>query len=376
MSSRDMRESNSSKTYSLVMQHQVKASGILFKEQRISTSNLSHSLVIFKVLWVFSVSSYEVVRSPVVDQYSSNYCRQLVRQLPLHSSHKIGETLGKPSESTLLKWRQGIGNYILGPSNRTPFSSHLEPETPKRRRNRQKLEYEYNSVQYGVCYNRSFWGARRLMVLKVSSEDLSHRVSTTIFQRSRPERVDCGLRVTEVLGIFVTQRFSALWKVLCISKPYCIYFDLALCNWTRIWISYQAFLCCQIARFTMEERSTSERKERYRLVVPKHAQTKDRLRDPHSKHNRGNAIKTTKYSIWSFLPKNLFEQFHRFANIYFLVIVILNLIPEINAFGKYIAMAPLIFVLSVTAIKDLFEDRRRYRSDKAVNNSTCFVFNR
>ena len=147
MSSRDMRESNSSKTYSLVMQHQVKASGILFKEQRISTSNLSQSLVIFKVLWVFSVSSYEVVRSPVVDQYSSNYCRQLVRQLPLHSSHKIGETLGKASESTLLKWRQGIGNDILGPSNRTPFSSHLEPETPKRRRNRQKLEYEYNSVQ-------------------------------------------------------------------------------------------------------------------------------------------------------------------------------------------------------------------------------------
>lgn len=155
MSSRDMRESNSSKTYSLVMQHQVKASGILFKEQRISTSNLSQSLVIFKVLWVFSVSSYEVVGSPVVDQYSSNYCRQLVRQLPLHSSHKIGETLGKPSESTLLKWRQGIGNNILGPSNRTPFSSHLEPETPKRRRNRQKLEYEYNSVQYGVCWNRS-----------------------------------------------------------------------------------------------------------------------------------------------------------------------------------------------------------------------------
>ncbi|KAJ7386092.1 putative phospholipid-transporting ATPase VB [Desmophyllum pertusum] len=39
-------------------------------------------------------------------------------------------------------------------------------------------------------------------------------------------------------------------------------------------------------------------------------------------------------------------------------------------------MAPLIFVLSVTAIKDLFEDRRRYKSDKAVNNSICHVFNR
>lgn len=115
--------------------------------------------------------------------------------------------------------------------------------------------------------------------------------------------------------------------------------------------------------------------ERYRLVVPKHAQSKECLNNIHSKYNLGNSIKTTKYSLWSFLPKNLFEQFHRFANIYFLAIIILNLIPEINAFGKYIAMVPLIFVLSVTAIKDLYEDRRRYKSDKAVNNNICHVFN-
>ncbi|XP_078368991.1 phospholipid-transporting ATPase VD-like [Oculina patagonica] len=126
----------------------------------------------------------------------------------------------------------------------------------------------------------------------------------------------------------------------------------------------------------MQQEGGSKEDERYRLVVPKHAQTKELLGDTHSKHNRTNAIKTTKYSLLSFIPKNLFEQFHRFANIYFLAIVILNLIPEINAFGKYIAMAPLIFVLSVTAIKDLFEDRRRYKSDKSVNNSICHVFNR
>ena len=119
-----------------------------------------------------------------------------------------------------------------------------------------------------------------------------------------------------------------------------------------------------------------EREEHFRLVIPKHAQTKELQRGPHSKHNRNNAIKTTKYSVWSFIPKNLFEQFHRLANIYFLIIVILNWFPQINAFGKYIAMAPLIFVLSVTAIKDLFEDHRRYKSDEAVNDSTCLVFDR
>jgi hypothetical protein len=31
-----------------------------------------------------------------------------------------------------------------------------------------------------------------------------------------------------------------------------------------------------------------------------------------------NRIKTSKYTIWNFFPKNLFEQFRRLANIYFL----------------------------------------------------------
>ncbi|XP_004349405.1 ATPase [Capsaspora owczarzaki ATCC 30864] len=81
-----------------------------------------------------------------------------------------------------------------------------------------------------------------------------------------------------------------------------------------------------------------------------------------------NRIRTTKYTWWNFLPKNLFEQFHRFANIYFLVVVVLNWIPAIGAFGRELAMIPLLFVLAVTAIKDIYEDRRRYRSDTDVNN--------
>ena len=85
---------------------------------------------------------------------------------------------------------------------------------------------------------------------------------------------------------------------------------------------------------------------------------------------------TTKYTLFTFLPKNLFEQFHRFANLYFLFIVLLNWVPSINAFGKEISMLPVIFVLGVTAIKDAFEDRRRYVSDKRVNNSTCRIYNR
>ena len=70
-----------------------------------------------------------------------------------------------------------------------------------------------------------------------------------------------------------------------------------------------------------------------------------------------NRICTTKYNWITFLPKNLFEQFHRLANVYFLFIVVLNWVPQISAFGREVAMLPLVFVLSVTCIKDLYEDR-------------------
>eukprot|EP00051_Salpingoeca_urceolata_P031810 m.13053 g.13053 ORF g.13053 m.13053 type:complete len:1156 (+) comp4442_c0_seq1:490-3957(+) len=81
-----------------------------------------------------------------------------------------------------------------------------------------------------------------------------------------------------------------------------------------------------------------------------------------------NKIQTTKYTLITFLPKNLFEQFHRLANWYFLMIVVLNWVPQINAFAPAIAMLPLVFVLAVTAIKDLYEDRRRRKSDIEINS--------
>ena len=96
---------------------------------------------------------------------------------------------------------------------------------------------------------------------------------------------------------------------------------------------------------------------------------------PHKSYAR-NRVRTTKYTILSFIPKNLFEQFHRIANLYFIGIVLLNWLPRINAFGKEIAILPVVFVLGVTAIKDWFEDYRRYKSDKRINNLTCRVYSR
>lgn len=134
--------------------------------------------------------------------------------------------------------------------------------------------------------------------------------------------------------------------------------------------SWKQYFC-----FFSREKQTFVDDSRSRTIVPNHLGTTKLNKNQNPKgpcHN--NRICTTKYTFLSFLPKNLLEQFHRVANLYFIFIVLLNWYPSINAFGKEVAMIPLLFVLGVTALKDLFEDRRRHASDKRINNSTCSVY--
>lgn len=101
------------------------------------------------------------------------------------------------------------------------------------------------------------------------------------------------------------------------------------------------------------------------------------INDPGKTNERyefaGNTISTGKYSVLTFLPRNLFEQFHRVAYIYFLVIAVLNQLPQLAVFGRTASILPLAFVLLVTAIKDAYEDWRRHRSDRIENNRMAWV---
>ncbi|KAJ7335243.1 hypothetical protein JRQ81_013184 [Phrynocephalus forsythii] len=87
----------------------------------------------------------------------------------------------------------------------------------------------------------------------------------------------------------------------------------------------------------------------------------------------GNAIRTYKYNPITFLPLNLFEQFKRVANFYFLVLLILQAIPQITTLSWYTTLIPLLIVLGITAVKDLVDDIARHRMDNEVNNRTCDV---
>ncbi|XP_037364368.1 phospholipid-transporting ATPase IC [Talpa occidentalis] len=86
-----------------------------------------------------------------------------------------------------------------------------------------------------------------------------------------------------------------------------------------------------------------------------------------------NAIKTYKYNAFTFLPMNLFEQFKRAANFYFLVLLILQTIPQITTLAWYTTLLPFLLVLGITAIKDLVDDVSRHKMDNEVNNRMCEV---
>uniref|UniRef100_A0A8B9J2C5 Phospholipid-transporting ATPase n=1 Tax=Amazona collaria TaxID=241587 RepID=A0A8B9J2C5_9PSIT len=79
-----------------------------------------------------------------------------------------------------------------------------------------------------------------------------------------------------------------------------------------------------------------------------------------------NRIVSSKYTFWNFVPKNLFEQFRRIANFYFLIIFLVQLIIDTPT-SPVTSGLPLLFVITVTAIKQGYEDWLRHKADNAMN---------
>ena len=86
-----------------------------------------------------------------------------------------------------------------------------------------------------------------------------------------------------------------------------------------------------------------------------------------------NYIRTSKYTIISFLPLNLLEQFRRVANCYFLVTAVITTIRGVTPIVPATAALPLLFVLTVAACKDGYEDYQRHVQDDKANSTPCTV---
>ncbi|CAI8492867.1 unnamed protein product [Hanseniaspora opuntiae] len=89
---------------------------------------------------------------------------------------------------------------------------------------------------------------------------------------------------------------------------------------------------------------------------------------------KNNKVSTTKYNFATFLPKFLFQEFSKYANLFFLFTAIIQQVPDVSPTNRYTTIGTLAVVLLVSAIKEGFEDLKRGRSDQDLNNSPVDVF--
>lgn len=86
-----------------------------------------------------------------------------------------------------------------------------------------------------------------------------------------------------------------------------------------------------------------------------------------------NTIRSSRYTIWDFLPKQFFFQTTRLANFYFICIGIPQAIPGFSTTGSYTTILPVAFFLLLTVAKEGYDDFRRHRMDNIENNQYAKV---
>jgi len=95
--------------------------------------------------------------------------------------------------------------------------------------------------------------------------------------------------------------------------------------------------------------------------------------DLHKRHQEearfvSNKAVTTQYSILTLIPKNLYHQFRRVANFFFLVIVTLQCIEPFQSMESAVSALLLVIIVGLTAARDGFEDWKPHEVDQTVNN--------
>lgn len=73
----------------------------------------------------------------------------------------------------------------------------------------------------------------------------------------------------------------------------------------------------------------------------------------------GNAVVNTKYTWYNFVPVVLFNQFKFFFNLFFLLVALSQVIEALRVGFLISFIAPMVFVITVTMIKEFHDDYKR-----------------
>ncbi|KAI9159401.1 drs2 neo1 protein [Blastocladiella emersonii ATCC 22665] len=86
-----------------------------------------------------------------------------------------------------------------------------------------------------------------------------------------------------------------------------------------------------------------------------------------------NRITTARYNAATFLPKQLFTQFSKLANLYFLFIAGLQQVPGWSPTGQYTTLLPLVLFVGLAMMREAYDDWLRHKRDDAENKDLVEV---
>ncbi|KAF2212436.1 hypothetical protein CERZMDRAFT_121244 [Cercospora zeae-maydis SCOH1-5] len=89
-----------------------------------------------------------------------------------------------------------------------------------------------------------------------------------------------------------------------------------------------------------------------------------------------NSVRSGKYTVWDFLPRQFFFQTTRIHNLYFLLAGVPQTIPGLATTGNYTTILPLTFFILITILKEGYDDWCRHRMDKTENNQYARILRR
>jgi phospholipid-translocating ATPase len=89
-----------------------------------------------------------------------------------------------------------------------------------------------------------------------------------------------------------------------------------------------------------------------------------------------NVIRSCRYTLLNFFPRQLLAQFSKLANFYFLTVSILQMIPGLSTTGTYTTIVPLMIFVGISMAKEGYDDIRRWRLDKEENNRDTLILDR
>ncbi|KCV71635.1 hypothetical protein H696_01053 [Fonticula alba] len=81
-----------------------------------------------------------------------------------------------------------------------------------------------------------------------------------------------------------------------------------------------------------------------------------------------NVVKNRRYNILSFVPLVLAAQFRLFFNFYFLCIALSQFIPALKVGYLFTYVAPLVFVIGASLLREALDEVGRWRRDRDVNS--------